>query len=210
MKVAILTNFYYPHVGGAETVCQKITEHLVDKGDEVFVFTRRVRGRNHRDFKNYKVIEYHPGSFSSFKNQLNSVSPHKAFLYSDVFDFFKDIITDRRKYKLYLGLCGANWLSQHRTFSSLFNRCSDSFEKIVLHSKLERDYKMLQGTSSEEKIVIIPNGVDIDEFDSNTLKREDLFNENLKNKLWFLNVSNFFPGKFQSILPEIFSSEEVP
>jgi len=164
--------------------------------------TRRISGRDHKDFKNYKVIEYHPGqNFSAIKNHLNSMDA--VLIYSDVFDYYKDILLDRRKYKLYIAGCGFNWTFSHKAFFRMLQRSCGSLEKIILHSKRERDYKLLQGTPLESKIKIINNGICLKDLDDNGLQRSDLLEEKFRNKIILTNIGNFFPGKAQSELLSI-------
>jgi glycosyltransferase involved in cell wall biosynthesis len=52
------------------------------------------------------------------------------------------------------------------------------------------------------KTTVIPNGIDLEEFDNNHLTRQQLLPEYVQHK-WILNVSNFFPGKGQQYIPDI-------
>lgn len=44
MKVAVVTHYYAPHVGGIETVAREQAHRLAERGWEVHVFTSRLRG----------------------------------------------------------------------------------------------------------------------------------------------------------------------
>jgi glycosyltransferase involved in cell wall biosynthesis len=202
LKLAICVNHYAPSVGGCELVSQQIAEFF-SNDHEVFVITRRLKGRNHSKFKNYKVIEYTTGDQRSFMAMLQKLAVDVVFVYSDVFDFFRHLVTDKHsKHRLILALCGANWIHDNRTFANILFRHADKIDKFVCHSDVDRDYKLCKNPRLFPKTVVIPNGIDLAEFDSNQISREELIEKHgLKrdwlSKKWVLNISNFFPGKGQ-------------
>ena len=201
LKIGICVNHYYPSIGGAEIVVQTITEHLAQH-HEVFVFTRKLtQKRDSSDF-DYPVFEYRPTDFIGFDKKVKSLSLDYMFVYSDVFDFFREIITSQRPYKLILALCGANWIYRHRNFVTVLYRNARNIEALICHSKKDRDYRICDSPRIKDKTVIIPNGVWLKEFDDNSLSRQDL-DPDVADRRWILNVSNFFPGKGQEHLIKI-------
>jgi len=201
VKISICTNHYSPSIGGCETVTRNIAEHL-SKDHDVSIITRRYRGRKHSEFS-LPIIEYLPGDLKMFVKQLNRLSPDVVFIYSDVFDFFRQLITEPRKqFKLIIALCGANWLHSHRNFTRILYRNLSNINWIVCHSTCGRDYKLCSSENFKKKTVVIPNGVNLEEFDSNNIKKEDL-QPDLLEKRWVLNVANFFPGKGQEYMVDI-------
>lgn len=204
LKVIVCVNHFHPSVGGAETVAKTIADY-VSKHHEVSVFTRKLIGknRNHQDFS-YRVYEYRVGDSAGFENKIREIKPDVVLVYSDVFDFFRALATRRQPYQVILALCGANWLYSHRNCINIFYRNIKNIKNIVCHSTRERDYKLCSVEPIKDKTVIIPNGIWLDEFDSNTKTRQDLAPA-IADKRWLVNVSNFFPGKGQEHLIDIFS-----
>ena len=211
MKIALGVNHYHPSIGGAEIVAKAIVDYL-SQYHEMFVFTRKLgKKRNLCDFK-YPVIEYRPGEIVQFEKKVKSLDLDAFLIYSDVFDFFRPMAFQRHSFRLILALCGANWLYSQRNYITKLYRNISNIHSIILHSKLERDYKICSNEHILPKVTIIPNGVWCDEFDKNTLTKEELAPE-IADKRWLLNVSNFFPGKGQEhlakILPEMSNPEEL-
>lgn len=187
MKIAYCTNHFYPSIGGAEIVSKKITDHFSSKHD-VHIITRKTP--KHRE--STKILEY--TTPNDAENILKKIKPDLVFVYSDVFDCFRFILENN--WKLILAPCGANWLYKNPNFVNLLYKKIDNIHRIIVHSQNDRDYKLFSADKFVSKLSIIPNGVDIAEFDNNQLTREDLLPEFI-NKRWILNVSNFFPGKGQ-------------
>ncbi len=202
LKICLLVNHFAPSTGGAETVCKTIADHFALEHD-IYIITRRVSGRKHTDYEPLHIIEYVPGDVRSFIKKLESIQPELVFVYSDVFDFFRQIITSSHKYRLIVALCGANWIHKNRSFANVFNRHDHFIERIICHSKSERDYKLCATNSKlSKKLAIIPNGVHLEDFDKNSLSREELAPD-IASRKWILNISNFFPGKGQEHLIDI-------
>lgn len=204
MKLTVCVNHFYPSVGGAEIVAKTIAD-FISKHHEVSVFTRKLVGkkRDQRDFS-YPVYEYRPGDLVGFEKKLRDVKPDVVFIYSDVFDFFRTLAMKRQPYQIILALCGANWLHTHRNYINMLYRNMKNIKAVVCHSTRERDYRICLTEFIKDKTVIIPNGIWLEEFDNNTMTRQDLAPE-IADKRWLVNVSNFFPGKGQEHLPDIFS-----
>jgi len=206
MKIGVGVNHYAPSIGGAEIVAKTIVEYLAQYHD-VFVITRRLsESRDSRNFE-YPVLEYRPGDIITFDKQLKRLAPDALLIYSDMFDFFRQLVVKTYPFKLILALCGADWLHTHRNYMKILYRNSNNIHAIILHSKHERDYKICSSDRLLDKTMIIPNGVDTAEFDNNTLTRQEL-NEDIKDRQWILNVSNFFPGKGQEHLVHIL--DQIP
>lgn len=171
---------------------------------DVFVLTRRIPGRNKASF-NHTVLEYNPKDAQNFFNLLNRTNPDVVFVYSDVFDFFRQIVKTVVRPRLIVALCGANYIYNNRSYAMLFHRQAPHIEKIICHSVFDRDYKFCSCPSLLSKTVVIPNAVDVGQFDSNIITRESLaaLYQLDVGKQWVLNVSNFFPGKGQEHLIDV-------
>lgn len=202
LKILLCTNHFSPLTGGCEKVTSKIAEHLASRGYEVYVATRRERTRNASNYKNIKFLEYTLGDYRRFSIAVKSINPDVVFIYSDVFDFTRHIVAEF-KCRIILALCGANWLYGNKDYVRKISR-STNLTDIICHSKCDRDYKLCSVSDLNQKVSVIPNGVDLTEFDNNHLSRQDLMPEFVNHK-WILNVSNFFPGKGQKYIPDIIS-----
>lgn len=210
MKVAFCTNYFSPCTGGAEKVSEKIVDYLAVNGCEVHVFTRRVPNRSHKNFTKYAVRDYLPGDVNAFEKALKAFEPQVVIVYSDVFDYFRLLATQKHSFKVILCLCGANWLLQNKNFVNAMYRNLDNIHKLVCHSMVTQDYRLICSSSRfKDKAAVINNGVDLTEFDDNHLTRTDLLPEH-KNKIWLLNVSNFFPGKGQEHIISLLSNTPNP
>jgi len=202
MRISICVNHFYPSVGGAEIVAKTIADYIAEH-HEVSVFTRKLgQKRDQRDFS-YPVYEYIAGDIVGFEKKIRDIKPDLVFVYSDVFDFFRTIATKRQPYQVILALCGANWLHSHRNYINMLYRNMRNIKAVICHSERERDYRICSTEFIKNKTVVIPNGVWLDEFDTNTKTRQDLAPD-IADKRWLVNVSNFFPGKGQEHLADIF------
>ena len=57
MKILFVLEYYYPHIGGVETLFKTLAEGLVEKGHEVTVFTTRLKGYKEKEVVNgVKII----------------------------------------------------------------------------------------------------------------------------------------------------------
>ena len=203
LKVSICVNLFHPSVGGAESVAKTIADYVAQH-HEVSVFTRKLIGkkRNPQDFP-YRVYEYQSGDLVGFEKKIHELKPDVVLIYSDVFDFFRTLATKRQPFQIILALCGANWLYKHRNYINMLYRNMKNIKYIICHSTRERDYKLCSVEFIKDKTIIIPNGIWLSEFDNNTKTRQDLA-PTLADKRWLVNVSNFFPGKGQEHLIDIF------
>lgn len=202
LKIAILVNHFSPSVGGAEKVAETIADFLCQY-HKIAIFTRRMKDRNKQKFP-YKLREYSPGDFATFEKKLSDFNPDVVLIYSDVFDFFRQLAIRSNPFKLILALCGANWLYSHPNYVNIVLRNMSNIHRVICHSKRERDFKLCSHEQVVPKTVIIPNGIWLSEFDSVSKTKKEL-NPKIADKKWILNVSNFFPGKGQEHLIKILS-----
>lgn len=207
MNIVICCNHFWPLTGGSECVTLKIARHL-SSSHKVSVITRKVANRS----KNFDIpiYEYTPQNWGLFAKHLANLNADVVFVYSDVFDFFRPLISlNRPKFRIAVALCGANWLYSNKAFVNTFYRKIDAIKCIICHSQFDRDYRLCSTEPLLSKTFIIPNGVDTSEFDNNHFTREDL-QPDLLDRRWILNVSNFFPGKGQHHLVDIINQIPTP
>lgn len=211
MKVAILVNHFSPSVGGSEYVTKRIADDLV-KDHEVFIFTRRLPGRKCSSYEPLRVVEYSGQSMPDFQGKLKKVNPDVILIYSDMFDFFRQVGLSSMgiKARLLVAPCGANWLSQKKQNSLLFYRNAHRIQNIICHSVYDRDYHLCDNPKLRDKTVIIPNGVDLSDFRIQANKEDLAAKHHLDaSRPWVLNVSNFFPGKGQEHVFPILEKTDV-
>lgn len=201
MNIAICVNSFHPLVGGCEAVTYKLAEHLSARGHSIFILTRRVAGRVATTYRKFRVIEYLPRDLPGFQARLDQIKPDVVFVYSDVFDFFRHLLTSS-KYRLIIALCGANWLFAHKSFVNILYQNTKQISKLICHSVYDRDYKLCCTERLRDKLTVIPNAVDLSEFDNNHISKTTLL-PGLDQRFVILNVSNFFPGKGQQHIPDI-------
>lgn len=201
MNIGICTNIFHPHVGGCEVVTYKIANHLHENGHRVTIYTRKLPNRKKAHYP-YPVVEYLPSDCRLFLASVRQASLDFLFIYSDVFDFFRQCITEHLGCQIVLAPCGANWIHQNKHFANIVQNNLFKIRSIVCHSTCDRDYKLFYSDKTKEKISVIPNGVDLYEFDQNQITREELLPEHI-DKQWIVNIANFFPGKGQNHLVNI-------
>lgn len=183
-------------------VTKKLADYCASLGHTVSVITRKFKGRNPSLFTSYKVHEYHPNDHRGFLKTVDTIKPDVVLVYSDVFDFFRHLITSTVKYRLIVAPCGCNWAYSNRTFANLIYRNSVKINAFICHSEYDRDYRLCSSGVLKPKCHVIPNGIDLAEFDSNKLDRNTLLPKHYE-KRWIVNISNFFPGKGQNHMVDI-------
>lgn len=202
LKIVICTNHFAPSIGGCQVVTKKIADYFSFLGHNVSVITRKLKGRNPSSFTSYKIHEYHPNDHRGFLKTIDTIKPDVVLVYSDVFDFFRHLITSTVKYRLIIAPCGCNWAYSNRTFANLIYRNSSKINAFICHSEYDRDYKLCSSGELKNKCHVVPNGVDLNEFNSNKLDRNTLLPQYYE-KRWIVNISNFFPGKGQNHMIDI-------
>jgi glycosyltransferase involved in cell wall biosynthesis len=199
MKIAICTNHYAPSVGGSEYVTGEIANYLA-ASHEVFVFTEYMQGRDKTKLLPVRVVDFLPRQGFDFMKKLQLVNPDVILIYSDKFNFFKELAVQpvKLKSRIIVALCGANYLYANASVAVAFIRNSSRISAIVCHSELTRDFGLCSDPGLVGKTHIIPNGVHLSEFENLRPKAALASEYNLDpSKKWIINVSNFFPGKGQ-------------
>jgi len=199
VKIAICTNHFDPLVGGSEYVTNVLAQFLSQE-HEVCVLTRPALGRERSKYLPIRIVEYQTRYAADFMKKMTMIAPDVIFIYSDLFDFFKELVLYENpfKSKIIVALCGANLLHLQPSLSMTFFRRLDRISAIVCHSKWGRDYKLCSHKEANPKTYVVPNGVHLSDF-SNLIKKNHLAEiYNLPMDMqWSVNVSNFYPGKGQ-------------
>jgi len=198
MKLAIASNFMYSHVGGSEIVLQAISERLTQSYDyDVTCFGKNVRKKNVHNNVKYEGI---PTRYEDFVSGINKGGFDHLFVYSDYFIFWSKMVVqpDAIKCSKSIALVGMNQMIGNPNLSKFFRRTHDGFT-VITHSNNYLDHK--ECTRLKIPVKVIPNGVDLKEFDDCEIDFRKRFD--IPDKPILLCVSNFFPGKGQDHLSNI-------
>lgn len=199
VKILICVNHFWPHVGGCERITQRLGEYFISLGHDVIVLTRWMDERASKTLNGIQIQDYKTATVDSVLRTVKSIDPDWLFIYSDVFDFARPLLSVRWRGKVALIPIGFNGLLKQPIRQTEFNnQLLKNINALVFKSKNEHLYEDIL-RRCPEKIYIIPNGVDLFEFDQNNLTRFQLCPEH-NEKTWILNVANFFPGKGQNYM----------
>lgn len=197
MKLAICTNQFYPTISGPARVVEIIARYLV-QFHSVTVFTGHQSGRNKANLLPLQIVDLRPRQNLDFMRKLQSVNPDVTLVYGDDFAFFKDlsIYKNNIKTQLVVALCGAKWLMSHSDMSLQFIRNHERYKALICHSVTGRDFKFLSEPSLSKIVHVIPNGVNLREFESYRRKESLAAEYKLDpSKKWILSVARCDPEK---------------
>lgn len=183
MKIAYVTAFYYPIIGGVEQVVKELAERYVKQGHEVHVFTsdwdkkdrikikeETINGvRVHRHFHILRVANF----ATVFPSLLWTLSRQKfdiihTHVSGHAHTFFGSLIAKIKNTPL-IHTTHCPWTESFRSFAGKIlvwlsyktvNKLSFKFsDKIIAITPWEIPFIEKYG-GKKEKIVVIPNGVD--------------------------------------------------
>jgi glycosyltransferase involved in cell wall biosynthesis len=181
MRIAQVCECYHPYIGGTETHVREISERLVKRGFEVEVLSsdpsgklsqmETINGVQVRRFRSWapneayyfsKELKKYLVKNSDSYNIVHAHSYHAfpAFYAAQAKDRNKLIFTPH-----YHGV-GHTFLRSllHIPYKFLGKRIFEKADKIVCVSNYEKDLVIKQFKVSEGKIVVIPNGINLEEF----------------------------------------------
>ena len=198
MRLCILCNHSFPHVGGSEKIVQQIAESMQKMGVQTTIFSGSIKSEL---FNNSVRITPVPLSFSAFVRELDKFD--HIFIYSDYYHYWSDILLYNKRIKpsKSIALVGMNFMLGNKESSKM---CLYNFSlehknfKVLTHSSFYQDY--LQCKKMNIPVTVIPNGVVQEEFDVKIDFRKKF---GLPDKKIILCVGNFFPGKGQSFLVNV-------
>tara|TARA_Y100000034_G_scaffold92333_1_gene111552 strand:- start:1502 stop:2620 length:1119 start_codon:yes stop_codon:yes gene_type:complete len=190
-KLLILSNYALPfQVGGSEIVIHAIGKNLVEKFDwDVTIGATNVSKTTKLDGVKIKKA---PSTKSSLIKFCRSENPDSIFVYSDAYVDWREILmfSSSLPGKLFLAPVGFNHTLKNNFLHKLLKKNETELE-FICHSKNYIDYNHTMNFSS--KAHVVPNGVDLEEF--NVEYSGFLNNLKLEHKNILLTVANFFPGK---------------
>lgn len=195
MKLGIFCNFGPPHCGGSEIVLENIATRLIDQ----YGYNITIYGHNYSNNFKHKGINIVPcNKGDALISQINE-NDH-VFTYSDSFWGWDTIVENIDKVvpDVSVALVGAYHMRGDNKFTvEKFKANLDRF-RVICHSE-GWDYQWCRDNDIPH--TIIPNGVDLEEFENNTIDFREKYK--IKEKHIILNVSNYFYGKGQENLGKI-------
>ena len=199
MKLAILSNFgpyplYGGSTGGSEIVIQQISERLI-KDYSYIVDVYAYNYKKHSIHNNINLFPCFKGD--KFINQISNKYDH-IFCYSDSFWGYEDLVRsiDKLGCKLTVVLVGAYYTISHPDILKVLKENIHKFN-LITHSSITLDYQFC--IDNNLPVSVISNGICQKEFNSNSINFREKYN--IKSQYIILNISSFFYGKNQIILP---------
>lgn len=225
MRVAIISEYYYPQVGGAERVTRAIAEasaragwetHVVTSGDNpVMEYVNGVAV--HRFNVSGNLAKGIKGDKEAVKAYLKELRPAVIIVYalqtwgSDIILENTDIARDGTK--LVLIPCGLSALSSlarriyYRGYLKRLRRNLQRFDHYVFHTKLGNDYRFLSDVAGD-RCTIVPNFFPHDILTWSRSAADQLLHDHglgfLTQQPFVLNVSNHYQIKGHTALIHTF------
>jgi len=212
MKILIITTFYPPAKGGIQTYTYEIAKNLQSMGNEVTVFVISSNGIR-KIFSDYFLKVYKENKKTSLFHILKT---HDAILITSWFPsgLVGVFLSHLYNSPLYISAHGNEILYPEKSWilKKLMLFCFNKAKKVFAVSNYTKKLLMRKGVN-ENKIVVIPNGTDLERFNpgidfSDILKKYDV----LQDKKIIFSVSRLVERKnFGAIIesmPEIL--EKVP
>jgi L-malate glycosyltransferase len=217
-KLSILhtVEFYHPHVGGAETVVQQISERLAKRGHHVEIATTKLPDRNFQELNGVIIHEFDIAGNLTTGFRGTDIQRYRDFLHNHPANVAMNYAAQQWATDLafsalektkgsrinIIAPCGYSALQDARTirwpqFSDYFNKIIPMtiplYDAAIYHSSMYKDYEFatLHGFQNS---VVIPNGVDEEEFLRGPLIN---FREkyNITTQYMGLCVANFYRDK---------------
>jgi len=197
MKIGVLSNFTYPHQGGSEAVIQAVTSQLANKYNHhinIYSHSRK------RALRGCRIDKFPCAKGDKLISQINE-NDH-VLVYSDSFWGWDTLVRDIDKIDCKVSVClvGAYYMQSHPEIFRLLKQNKHKFN-LITHSA-GPDYKW--AVENGLKPHIIPNGVNLSEFSENKINFRKKYNISEDKKI-LLTVGNYFYGKGNDILPDIYN-----
>lgn len=182
MKVAQVCHRYFPYIGGVETHVREISERLVKKGFEVEVLTTNPSGKLAReeiinDVEVKRFTSWPPNGVYYFSRDLKKYLLNNSDGYDIVhahnYHAFPVLYAAEGKNRNKLIFSphyhgkGHTFLRNllHIPYKLVAKKIFDKADRIICVSNYEKKLVLDNFRVSEEKISIIPNGLDLKEFE---------------------------------------------
>lgn len=199
MILGMFCNYGPPHCGGSETVLHNIAKNIV----MTYGYKVNIYAFNYHDKKDMEYYTIVP-CYKDFRiiSQINE-NEH-IFIYSDSFWGMEEILRNLNKINCRASLCllGADFLPSRPDLMKVVINNRSRID-LICHSQGE-----VSSIFQKNGLIpnVIPNGVDLSEFKMCNVDFRKKYNIVEENVL--LNVSNYFFGKGQELLPLIYKKLE--
>jgi len=207
MKILICCDFYYPSIGGVQTVLQQIAERLVKRGHKVTVATSKLNERVN-NIINGVIIKDFDVSGNSISGISGEAKKYKDFVIKQDYDVLLmkaaqtwsfDILMDEleliEKRKIFIP-CGFSGLyyDYYKGYYQKMPKALNKFDHLIFYAE---DYRDINFTKSHNitHYSIVPNGASEIEFST---PKDTSFRDRLgisKDDFLFLTVGTFTGGK---------------
>jgi len=189
MKILMLTDYFYPHIGGVENVILDLCTHLISNGHQVCVFTLNIpKTKQTETFNAIKIVRVNAIELTKLSGLQSAISFSAWFkLKKTIVDFKPDIIHShhqfffttllamllKKKFKimtvttLHLGsidiITGVKGYLIKLIEKIMFKKINDNSDLVIAGSKNLKQHGVEMGID-KSKCVIIPNAVDLSFF----------------------------------------------
>jgi glycosyltransferase involved in cell wall biosynthesis len=181
LKIAQVCPRYFPYIGGVETHVKEVSERLVEKGYEVNVLTTDSSGKLLKEeiangvmirrFKSWAPSEAYFFS-QTLKNYLANNSDSFDIVHAHSYHAFPALYAAQTKNKNKLVFTAHYHGTGHTLFRKLLHipykflgkKIFEKADMIICVSQYEMNMVMTSFKVNEKKIVVIPNGIDSEEF----------------------------------------------
>jgi glycosyltransferase involved in cell wall biosynthesis len=210
MKIGQISHVYPPHIGGLENYVYRLKQSFENKGNEVTVYTTNF-GIHDMNIKEKNVI-YCKTNFSLVRNPF-SFELMKKLKQSDEdiyhlhgYEFLSSLFATKilkNKPKV-LTQHGAEIENKNlkihllnKTYHPFAQYTLGNMDMIIALGKRDREFLLKSFNLSSDKVVVIPNGVNVNDFKSNDEKNNNLIKKyNLKEEVFrILFVSRLIETK---------------
>ena len=189
MKIAQICPRYYPHIGGVETLVKEISERLAKRGCEIEVLTtdpsgslpkeEQINGVRVKRFKSWAPSEAYYFS-RTLKRYLAENSENYDVVHAHSYHAFPALYAAQTKGKNKLIFTPHYHGTEHTFFRSLLHipykyvakKIFEEADRIVCVSDYEKSLIMEKFKVSDRKVKVIPNGVNLREFEGLAKRKE--------------------------------------
>lgn len=184
MKIIQVCPLYYPEIGGVETHVKELSERLVKRGHEVDVVCT---GKHYSEetingvyIKRFKALAPNNAFFIapqiySYLKKADCDIIH-AHSYHAIPAFFAVLAKNNRKFVFTPHYHGRGHTPLrnllHVPYKYLGSKILKEAEKVVCVSNYEKELLKANFGISDEKLVYIPNGLNLEEFRAKDIKRD--------------------------------------
>jgi len=190
MKIAQACPRYHPYIGGVETHVKELSERLVERGFEVDVLTTDSSGKLPKEetIKGVKIRRFKslaPGEAYHFSGDLRKYFIENSndfdIVHAHAYHAFPSLYaaqakgTNRLVFTPHYHGAGHTFFRSllHRPYKLVGRKIFEKADKIICVSNYERNLLFEHFRVDEGKVVVIPNGINLEEFKSLRKNKKD-------------------------------------